>query len=118
MRKILEKLKSICSLSRLFVVSWRDARETAPSTQDQGRTLSTENEAGAVGIFDNTWQDVSEDAVQFWHDHGGHDSLASTVEDKSAPRRRQASRSTSSRIVLKFRVCGQKMFGTPHFGTP
>ena len=33
------------------------------------------------------------------------DSLVSAVEDKNAPRRRQASTSTSSRIVLKFSVC-------------
>ena len=76
MRKIFEKLKSLYSLSRLGVVSWA-------STRDQGRALSTENEAGALGIFDNPWQDGSEDAVQFWHDEGGPDSLASAVEDES-----------------------------------
>ena len=63
------------------------------------------NGAG-LGIFDNPWQDGSEDAVQFWHDEGGPGSLASAVEDESAPSRRQSSTSTSSRIVLKFRVCG------------
>ena len=51
-------------------------------------------------------QDGSEDAVRFWHDEGAPDSFASAVEDKNAPRRRQASTSTSSRIVLEFRVCG------------
>ena len=100
--KILEKLKSLC----LDVVSWEGAGETTSSTTDQGRALSTENEAGAMGIFDNPWQDGSEDAVQFWHDEGGPDSLASAVEDESAPRRRKPSTSTSSRIVPKFRVCG------------
>ena len=88
------------------VVSRKGAGETASSTRDEGKALSTENEAGALGIFDNPWQDGSEDAVQFWHDEGGPDSLASTVEDESAPRRRQSSTPTTSRIVLKFRVCG------------
>ena len=37
--------------------------------------LSTEDEAGALRIFDCTWQDGSEDALQFWHDEGVHDSL-------------------------------------------
>ena len=45
-RQILEKLKSLCSLSRLYVVSGEGAGETASSTRDQGRALSTENEAG------------------------------------------------------------------------
>ena len=37
---------------------------------DPGRAWSTEGEAGALGIFDGTWQD---DAGQFWHDEGGLD---------------------------------------------
>ena len=49
-----------------------------------GRALSTESEAGAVGIFDGTWQDGSEDAEQFWHDEGGSDSFKiSPAEGKS-----------------------------------
>ena len=73
--------------------------------RDAGEALSTENEAGALVIFDSRWQDGSEDAVQFRHDEGGPDSLASAVEDKNARKRRQASTSTSSSIVLKFRAC-------------
>ena len=38
-RKILEKLKSLCSLSRLYVASWEGAGETASSTRDQGQGL-------------------------------------------------------------------------------
>ena len=37
MRKILEKLKSLCCLSRLYVVSGERAGETASLTPDQGR---------------------------------------------------------------------------------
>ena len=33
-RKILKKLKSLCPLSRLYVVSWEEAGETASSTRD------------------------------------------------------------------------------------
>ena len=36
---------------------------------------------------------------------GGPDSFASAFEDKDAPRRRQASTSTLSRIVLELRAC-------------
>ena len=50
--KFLEKLKSLCSLSRLDVVSWEGAGETASSTLYQIRALSTENEADVLGIFD------------------------------------------------------------------
>ena len=42
---------------------------------DLGRALSTESEAGALRLFDGTWQDGSEDAGQFWHDEGGLDSF-------------------------------------------
>ena len=42
---------------------------------DPGRALSTESEAGVMGIFGGTWQDGSEDAGQFWHDEGGTDSF-------------------------------------------
>ena len=70
MRKILEKLKNVVSVSRLHVVSWEGAVETTSSTWDQGRALSTEDEAGALGTFDDTWQDGSEDAAPFWHDEG------------------------------------------------
>ena len=106
MRKVIDKLESLCSLSRLYVVSWRDAGETASSTRDQGRASSTESQTADPGIFDGTWQDGSEHAAQFRHDETVPDSLASAVEDKNAPRRRQASTSTSIRIFLKFRVCG------------
>ena len=99
-RKILEKLKSLCSLSRLYVASWEGAGETASSTRDQGRALSTENEAGTREILDSTGQDSSEDARQSWHDEGRPDTFASVVKDRSASRRRQASTSTSDRIVL------------------
>ena len=74
--------------------------------RDAGRALSTENEGGAMGIFESTGQDGSGDAEQFWHDEGVPDSLASAVKDQNTPRRREASMPTSSRIVLKFRVCG------------
>ena len=70
--KIFKKLKSLGSLGRLDGGSWKEAGETASSSRDQSRALST----------------------------------AFAVEDKNAPRRRQASTSTSIRIVLKFRVCG------------
>ena len=70
MRKILKKLKSLCSLSRLYVVSWEEAGETASSTPDQGRALSTER-TGVLRIFGGTWQDGSEDAGQFRHDEVG-----------------------------------------------
>ena len=101
-RKILEKLKSLCSLRRLYVVSREGAGETASSTLDQGKALFTENEASALGIFDNTRQNGSEDAAPFWHDEGGPDRWASAVEDKMEPRRRPANASTLSRIDLKF----------------
>ena len=42
---------------------------------DRGRALSIESEAGALGIFDGTWQDGSEDAGQFRHDEGGPEQL-------------------------------------------
>ena len=74
-RNILEKLKSLCPSRRLHVAPTEEAGETASSTWDQGRALSTENEAGAVGIFDSTWQDGSEDARQSWHDEGGPTAL-------------------------------------------
>ena len=61
-RKILEKLKSLRSLRRLYVVSLEGGRRN--SVINPG-TLSTENEAGAQGIFDNTGQDSSEDASHF-----------------------------------------------------
>ena len=93
-RKVLEKLKSLCSLRRFHTASTEKAGETASSTRDQGRALSTENEAGALGIFDNPWQDGSEDTARFRHDEGGLDSFASAVEDKNAPRTRQARTST------------------------
>ena len=77
------------------MVSCEGAGETASSTRDQGRALSTEDEASALEIFDST------DAVQFWHDEGVPDSLASAVED-----------------VRKFRVCGdQKILGDPPLRT-
>ena len=48
-RKILEKLTSLCPFSRLYVVSWEEADETASSTRDQGRALSTESGTGGPG---------------------------------------------------------------------
>ena len=63
--------------------------------RDAGKALSTEDEAGALGIFDSTWQDGSGDAVQFWHDEGVPGCLAS-VKDKHTPRRWQVSMPTSS----------------------
>ena len=83
-----------------------EAGETASSTWDQGRALSTENEAGALGIFDGTWQDGSEDARQSWHGEGRPDSCASVVKDRNASRERPASTSTSGRIVLELWICG------------
>ena len=105
-RKIHEKLKSPRPLSPLFVVSWEGAGETASSTRDQGRAWSTENEAGTRGISDSTGQDSSQDARQCWHDEGRPDSFAPVVKDRNASRRRQASTSTSGRIVLKLWICG------------
>ena len=81
-RKILEKLKSICPSRRLHVAPMEEAGETASSTWDQVRALSTENEAGALGISDSTWQDGSGGARQSWHDEGRPDSCASFVEDE------------------------------------
>ena len=57
-------------------------------------------------FFDSTEQDSLEDAKQSWHDEGGPDSFASVVKDRNASRRRQASTSTSSRIVQKLSICG------------
>ena len=52
---------------------------------DPGRALFTASEAGALGIFDGTWQDGSEDAGQFGHDEGGPDSFQiSPAEGKSS----------------------------------
>ena len=52
---------------------------------DPGRALSTESEAGALGIFDGTWQDGSEDVAQFWHDDVEPDSSKiSPAEGKSS----------------------------------
>ena len=51
------------------------AGETASSTWDQGRALSTENEAGTRGILDSTGQDSSEDARRSWHDEVRPDSF-------------------------------------------
>ena len=45
----LEKLKSLGSLSRLCVVSGEGAGSTASSTRDQGRVLSTGNQADTWG---------------------------------------------------------------------
>ena len=83
-----------------------DAGETASSTRDQRRALTTENETGDLGIFEGTWQDGSEDAAQFRHDEGVPGGLAPPVEDKNAPRRRQASMFASIRIAPKCRVYG------------
>ena len=83
-----------------------DTGETASSTRDQVRALSTENEAGALRIFDNTGQDGPEDAAPFWHDEGGPDRWASAVENKMGPRRKPANASTLSRMDQKFRVYG------------
>ena len=105
-RNIFEKLKSLCSLRRLHVVPLKEAGETASSTRDQGRALSTENEAGTRGILDSTGQDSLEDTKQSWHDEGRPDSFASVVKDRNASRRRQASTSISSRIVRKLGICG------------
>ena len=77
-RNIREKLKSICSVSRLYVVSWEEAGETASSTRDVGRALSTESGTGVREIFDGTWQDGSEEAGQFWQDEGRPDSFKVT----------------------------------------
>ena len=79
---------------------------TASSTLDQGRALSIDNEAGALGIFDNTLQDGSEEVAPFWHDEGGPDRWGLAVEDKMMPRRMPTDASTLSRIDLKFRVYG------------
>ena len=87
MRKILEKLKSLCSLSRLYVVSGKGAGETASSTQDQGWVLSIESQADTLGILDTTGQDSSEVARRSWHDEGRPDSVASAVKDRHASRR-------------------------------
>ena len=46
--------------------------------------MSTESEAEALGIFDGTWQDGSEDAEHFWHDEGGTDSFKVSPEGKSS----------------------------------
>ena len=89
-RNILEKLKSLCSLRRLHMAPVEEAGETASSTREQGRALSAETEAGARGTFGDTWQGGSKNAAPFWQDEGGPDSLASVVEDKIVPRRRQA----------------------------
>ena len=51
MRKILEKLKSLWSLSRLYLVSGEGAGESASSTWDQGRVLSLESQADTKRIF-------------------------------------------------------------------
>ena len=83
----------------------KEAGETVSSTWDQVEALSTENEAGIRGILDGTRQDSSEDARQSWHDEVGPDSFASIVKDWDASRRRrQASRSISSRIVQKLGI--------------
>ena len=94
-------LKSLCSLSRLYAISWKGAGETASSTWDQGRVLSIENQADTRG---NRGQHR---AGQFsWHDEGRPDSVASAVKDRHASRRRPVSTSTFSRIVLKIWICG------------
>ena len=105
-RKIFEKLKSLCPLRRLHVAPWEEAGETASSTRNQGRVLSTENEGSTRGIVDSTGQDSSEDAKQSWHDEGGPDSFATVVKDRNASRRRQANTFTFSRIAWKLGVCG------------
>ena len=66
--------------------------------------VSTGNEVAPWESSTALGRTGSEDAVQLWHGEGGPDSFAPAVEYKNAPRRRQASTSTSSRIVLKFRV--------------
>ena len=76
--------------------------ETASSTWDQGRALSTENESGTRGILDSIGQDSWEDVRQSWHDGGGPDSFASLLKDAFL----QASTSTSGRTVLKLWICG------------
>ena len=62
--KIFEKLKSLCSLSRLLVVFWRRSRRNSVINLgprwDQGSVLSTENQADTWGILDSTGQDSSE----------------------------------------------------------
>ena len=70
-RKILEKLKSYLFFKSSLCGFLGRSRRNSVIDQDQGRALSTENDAGALGIFDNTWQDGSEDAAQSWHDEGG-----------------------------------------------
>ena len=81
-RKILEKLKSLCSLRRLHMAPVAEAGEAASSTREQGRALSAENDAGARGTFDDTWQGGPKDAAPFWHDEGGPDRWASAVVDE------------------------------------
>ena len=95
-RKILEKLKSLCSLRRLHMAPVAEAGEAASSTREQGRALSAENDAGARGTFDDTWQGGPKDAAPFWHDEGGPDRWASAVVDEMGPRRRPADAPTLS----------------------
>ena len=85
MWKILEKLKSLCSLDRLYVVSGKNSRRTWRIRQHQ---------------------DSSEDARQSWHDEGGPASVASAVKDRHASRMRPVSTSTFSRIVVKIWIRG------------
>ena len=99
MMKILEKLKGLCLLRRLYVAPMEEAGGTA--TWDQVRALSAENEVGVLGIFNSTWEASPEDTAQFRQNEGGLDSFVSAVEEKNAPQ----SASTSNKIVLKFRVC-------------
>ena len=106
MRKIREKLKSLCSLSRLSVLSGEGAGETASSTQDQGRVLSTENQADSRESWTAPGRTVRRTQGGSWHDEGRLDSVASAVKDRNASRRRPVSTSTFSRLVLKIWICG------------
>ena len=118
MRKILEKLKSLCSLSRLYVSSREGAGETASSTRDQGRALSTENVAGPRGISDSIGQDSLEDARSLGMsraDPAALPRLSSTETRRGRGQRARplpAGSSSSSGSAV-----GQEMLGTPqlHF---
>ena len=114
MRKILEKLKSLCSLSRLYVFSREGAGETASSTRDQGRALSTENVAGPRGILDSIGQDSLEDARSLGMsraDPAALPRLSSTETRRGRGQRARplpAGSSSSSGSAV-----GQEMLGTP-----
>ena len=125
MRKIFQKLKSLCSLSGLPGIEkgalikivkgvfgmpdspsgwWKELLDTlqgdvAP-VEEAGETASSTSDQSRVLTIEN------EDARQSWHDEGRPDSFVSVIKDSNASRRRRASTSTSGRIVLKLGICG------------